>query len=107
MQEHNLRNTRRGEPGGAEEEEASAADAPARMRHLSVAMDGRLVLPLTSTDLKKVTLEEILNIPRSADNEAEKTWVFSNSFNGTDLGETSETCAGDCRKIWPGVRLSA
>ncbi|KAJ7855267.1 hypothetical protein B0H14DRAFT_2579403 [Mycena olivaceomarginata] len=39
-------------------------------------MDGRLVLPSTSADLKKVTLEEILNIPRSKDNEAEKTWVL-------------------------------
>ncbi|KAJ7830764.1 hypothetical protein B0H13DRAFT_2371823 [Mycena leptocephala] len=42
---------------------ASAADAPSRMRHLSITLDGRLVLPLTSADLKQVTLEEILNIP--------------------------------------------
>ncbi|KAF7328555.1 hypothetical protein MVEN_02543200 [Mycena venus] len=61
--------------------QASTTDVPARMRHLSVTVDGRLVLPLTTADLKQVTLEEILNISRSTDteSESEKTWVFSNS----------------------------
>jgi hypothetical protein len=63
----------------AKSKQASAADARSRMRHLSITLDGCLVLPLTSADLKQVTLEEILNIPRSVDTESEKTWVFSNS----------------------------
>ncbi|KAJ7681720.1 hypothetical protein B0H14DRAFT_3060930 [Mycena olivaceomarginata] len=63
----------------AKSEQASATDAPAHMRHLSLTVDGHLVLPLTSADLKQVTLEEILNIPRSIDTESEKTWLFSDS----------------------------
>ncbi|KAK6995631.1 hypothetical protein R3P38DRAFT_2406960, partial [Favolaschia claudopus] len=62
----------------AKAKQASAAELPSRMRHLSVTVDGRLVLPLKSSDLKELTLEEILNIPRPADKESEKTWVFSN-----------------------------
>ncbi|KAK6991621.1 hypothetical protein R3P38DRAFT_3227450 [Favolaschia claudopus] len=49
------------------------------MRHLSVTSDGRLVLPLTSTDSKQSTLEEILKIPPTSDKDSEKTWVFSNA----------------------------
>ncbi|KAK7034343.1 hypothetical protein R3P38DRAFT_2519217, partial [Favolaschia claudopus] len=62
----------------AKAKQASAAELPSRMRHLSVTVDGRLVLPLKSSDLKQLTLEEILNIPRPADKESEKTWVFFN-----------------------------
>ncbi|KAK7034930.1 hypothetical protein R3P38DRAFT_2771988 [Favolaschia claudopus] len=62
----------------AKAKQASAAELPSRMRHLSVTVDGRLVLPLKSSDLKQSTLEEILNIPRPADKESEKTWVFFN-----------------------------
>ncbi|KAK7015617.1 hypothetical protein R3P38DRAFT_2786566 [Favolaschia claudopus] len=58
---------------------ASGGDTSARMRHLSVTSDGRLVLPLTSTDSKQSTLEEILKIPPTSDKDSEKTWVFSNA----------------------------
>ncbi|KAK7055697.1 hypothetical protein R3P38DRAFT_3565250, partial [Favolaschia claudopus] len=58
---------------------ASGSDTSARMRHLSVTSDGRLVLPLTSTDSKQATLEEILKIPPTGDKDSEKTWVFSNA----------------------------
>ncbi|KAK6992027.1 hypothetical protein R3P38DRAFT_2803410 [Favolaschia claudopus] len=61
----------------AKAKQSSSADVPSRMRHLSVTLDGRLVLPLKSSDLRQLTLEEILNIPRPADKESEKTWVFS------------------------------
>ncbi|KAK7015800.1 hypothetical protein R3P38DRAFT_2786721 [Favolaschia claudopus] len=57
---------------------ASGSDASARMRHLSVTLDGRLVLPLTSTDSRQVTLEEILKI-LPGEKDSEKTWVFSNT----------------------------
>ncbi|KAJ7088428.1 hypothetical protein B0H15DRAFT_982116, partial [Mycena belliarum] len=63
----------------AKSKQPSTTDAPARMRHLSITIDGRLVLPLTSTDVKQVPLEEILKIPQSSDTESEKTWVFTNS----------------------------
>ncbi|KAJ7120361.1 hypothetical protein C8R44DRAFT_877797 [Mycena epipterygia] len=71
----------------AKAKKASAADAPARMRHLNITVDGRLVLPLRPTELKQATLEDILNIPPNASNDSEKTWVFSN----TQLDDMSAT----------------
>ncbi|KAJ7227439.1 hypothetical protein GGX14DRAFT_511117 [Mycena pura] len=56
---------------------ATSTDAAARMRHLSTSVDGRLVLPLISADVKQVALEEILNLQPRADSNSEKTWVFS------------------------------
>jgi hypothetical protein len=63
----------------AKSKQASATDAPARMRHLSISVDRRLVLPLLRTELKQATLEEILKVDARADTESEKTWVFPNS----------------------------
>lgn len=63
----------------AKSKQAGATDAPARMRHLSIAVDGRLVLPLALANLKQATLQEILNVPSSADTDTETTWVFSNT----------------------------
>ncbi|KAJ7471739.1 hypothetical protein FB451DRAFT_1036440, partial [Mycena latifolia] len=57
--------------------QASSSDTAARMCHLSIAVNGRLVLPLVSADLRQATVEEILNVP-SANTNSEKTWVFSN-----------------------------
>ncbi|KAJ7776212.1 hypothetical protein B0H16DRAFT_1859001 [Mycena metata] len=63
----------------AKSKQAGATDAPARMRHLSIAVDGCVVLPLALADLKQATLQEILNMPSSADTDTETTWVFSNT----------------------------
>ncbi|KAK7034272.1 hypothetical protein R3P38DRAFT_2772359 [Favolaschia claudopus] len=62
----------------AKAKQASTSEVASRMRHLSVTIDGRLVLPLMSSDLRQMTLEEILNVPRPADTDSEKTWVFTN-----------------------------
>jgi hypothetical protein len=51
------------------------------MRHLSIHVNGRLVLPLVPADLQQITVEEILKLPaRSSDDLADpprKTWVFT------------------------------
>ncbi|KAJ7743351.1 hypothetical protein B0H16DRAFT_1561498 [Mycena metata] len=58
----------------------AAADSVARMRHLTVAVNGRLVLPLAPTDLRQASVEEILNVTVSdSATPPEKTWVFSNT----------------------------
>ncbi|KAJ7479108.1 hypothetical protein FB451DRAFT_1131301 [Mycena latifolia] len=57
--------------------QASSSDTAARMRHLSITVNGRFALPLISTELRQATVE-ILNIA-SADANSEKTWVFSNA----------------------------
>ncbi|KAF8185751.1 hypothetical protein K438DRAFT_1936875 [Mycena galopus ATCC 62051] len=67
--------------------QSSSPDAPTRKRHLRIAVDGRLVLPLVASDLKQATLEVILNIPHSGNTDSEKTWVFSNA----DLESMSST----------------
>ncbi|KAJ7703986.1 hypothetical protein B0H17DRAFT_1228185 [Mycena rosella] len=55
-------------------------DAVARMRHLTVAVDGRLVLPLASADFQQASIEEILNVAVADSVEPpEKTWVFSSA----------------------------
>jgi hypothetical protein len=57
----------------------AAANTATQMGHLSITLDGRLVLPLISSDIQQVTLEEILKIPPSAATSVEpprKTWVF-------------------------------
>ncbi|KAJ7794980.1 hypothetical protein B0H14DRAFT_3496509 [Mycena olivaceomarginata] len=64
--------------------QANSTDCPARMRHLSIKVNGRLVLPLPPTELGQATLQEILHIPApTADNDSEhdteKTWVFPNT----------------------------
>ncbi|KAJ7877204.1 hypothetical protein B0H14DRAFT_3436151 [Mycena olivaceomarginata] len=59
---------------------ASAADPVTRLRHLTIAVNGRLVLPLASTDFQQASVEEILNVNVANSVEPpEKTWVFSNA----------------------------
>ncbi|KAJ7699599.1 hypothetical protein B0H17DRAFT_1129209 [Mycena rosella] len=74
----------------AKAKQASSADAPARMRHLSIPVNGRLVLPLLSTDLKQATVEEILDMPPSTDATSEKTWFFANAQLDTMRAELFE-----------------
>ncbi|KAJ7442081.1 hypothetical protein B0H11DRAFT_1929028 [Mycena galericulata] len=72
----------------AKAKQASAVDVAARMRHLSITVDGRLVLPLVATDLMQATLEEILHIqPPTVASDPDKTWVFSNA-QLNDMGAT-------------------
>ncbi|KAJ7789629.1 hypothetical protein B0H14DRAFT_2397295 [Mycena olivaceomarginata] len=55
-------------------------EAVARMRHLTVTVKGRLVLPLSSTYFQLASIEEILNVTVAhAAEPPEKTWVFSNT----------------------------
>ncbi|KAJ7753976.1 hypothetical protein DFH07DRAFT_773991 [Mycena maculata] len=63
----------------AKVKQASTSDVPACMHHLSVTVDGRLVLPLMSVDRQQVALDELLKFPSSSDRESEMTWVLSNS----------------------------
>ncbi|KAJ7251090.1 hypothetical protein C8J57DRAFT_1078413 [Mycena rebaudengoi] len=76
----------------AKAKQASPTDAPARMRHLSITVNGRLVLPLLLKDLKQSTLEEILNVQvlNEENSDLQKTWVFSNA----QLDEMTATLRG-------------
>ena len=70
---------------------------PARMRHLSIKVNGRLVLPLSPAELGQATLQEILHIPITASdvsekNEVQKTWVFPN----TQLDQMVQTLSSQC-----------
>jgi hypothetical protein len=65
----------------AKAKQASSSDAATRMRHLSIPVNGRLVLPLALSDSQQVTVEEILKLPPSSDaaDPPRKTWVFTNT----------------------------
>ncbi|KAJ7254251.1 hypothetical protein C8J57DRAFT_1076384, partial [Mycena rebaudengoi] len=69
----------------AKAKRTTPTDAPARMRHLSIAVNGRLVLPLSLKDFRQATLEEILQatspgaVATDTPEGAETTWVFTNT----------------------------
>ncbi|KAK7033869.1 hypothetical protein R3P38DRAFT_3186107 [Favolaschia claudopus] len=62
--------------------QTSTTDGAARMRHLTIQFNGRLVLPLSPAKLQQATMREILHLPSTSqdngDDESEKTWVFPN-----------------------------
>ncbi|KAJ7936419.1 hypothetical protein B0H13DRAFT_1589586, partial [Mycena leptocephala] len=62
----------------AKAKRTSSEDAAARMHHLSIPVNGRFVIPLSSADLQQVSVEEILQMSVTNSTEpAENTWVFS------------------------------
>ncbi|KAJ7720807.1 hypothetical protein B0H16DRAFT_1738643 [Mycena metata] len=63
----------------AKSKQSTGADAPARMCHLSITVNGCLVLPLALANLRQLTLQEILNVPTTPETQLEMTWVFPNS----------------------------
>ncbi|KAK7026942.1 hypothetical protein R3P38DRAFT_2463212, partial [Favolaschia claudopus] len=65
--------------------QTSSTDGAARMRHLTIQLSGRLVLPLSPAELHQATLKEILGLQQNSedsadtgDDDSEKTWIFTN-----------------------------
>ncbi|KAJ7934629.1 hypothetical protein B0H13DRAFT_1854932 [Mycena leptocephala] len=64
----------------AKAKQAISAATAARMRHLSITVNGRLALPLTPAEVGQATLQGILKLPipdAQLEDTSPKTWCFN------------------------------